>query len=55
VLALLNDGCHPAKPLLGNDLLVTSIAALGAGALTIAWPGDLVHHTIETLIGSLIS
>lgn len=55
VLALLNDGCRPAKPLLGNDLLVTSIAALGAGALTIAWPGDFVHHAIETFIGSLIS
>jgi Peptidase family M48 len=54
VLALLDVGGRPARPWLENDLLVTSIGALGALAITIAWPGDSFHHAIETLIGSLI-
>lgn len=55
VLALLDRGDRSVGPSLGNDLLTSSLAALGAVAVTLAWPGDLVHHTIETLIGSLIS
>jgi hypothetical protein len=55
VLALLDGEDRAVEPSLGNDLLTSSLAALGAVAVTIAWPGDMVHHTIETLIGSLIS
>lgn len=55
VLALLeSDGRHDTQRLLANDVLAAAIVMAGALLLTIAWPGDAVHHAIETIIGHLI-
>lgn len=39
---------------LGNDALAVTIASLGAAALTLVWPGSVLHHAIETLIGLFV-
>jgi Zn-dependent protease with chaperone function len=55
VLALIeNDEVRDTEPLLANDALAVAIVAFGALLPTIAWPGDAVHHAIETLIGHLV-
>jgi hypothetical protein len=55
VLALLDqDEASKAEPLLGNDMLAVALVALGAGTLSLAWPGGSFHHAVETLIGWFI-
>lgn len=36
---------------LANDVLSVVIPALGIVCLALVWPGDAVHHAVETLIG----
>jgi Zn-dependent protease with chaperone function len=52
VTALL-DGAPEAAPdrLLGNDVLAIALISVGAGVLTLVWPGGAFHHAVETLIG----
>jgi hypothetical protein len=54
LLLLESDGRDSGQPLLANDVLAAAIVTAGAFVLTIAWPGDAIHHAIETLIGHLI-
>lgn len=55
VLALVeSDEDRETEPLLANDALAVAIVVFGALLLTIVWPGDAVHHAIETLLGHLV-
>jgi Zn-dependent protease with chaperone function len=55
VIALLDQPeAAPGELPLGNDVLAVSLVALGAGALSLVWPGGSFHHAIETLIGWFI-
>lgn len=50
------DGLHgddSARRRLRNDALAAGIVTLGAAALAALWPGDLIHHAVETLLGWL--
>lgn len=39
---------------LGNDLLAVAVLASGAGLLALFWPGDALHHAIETAVGLFV-
>ena len=43
----------PRRPQLANDLVVVALLALAVLAVTAAWPGDFIHHAVETLLGLL--
>lgn len=51
VLALVERTERDRAARLGNDVLAILLVALGAGALTVVFPGEALHHAIETLIG----
>jgi beta-lactamase regulating signal transducer with metallopeptidase domain len=34
-----------------SDLVAVAMVTLGACLVAVAWPGDLLHHAVETLIG----
>lgn len=52
VRALLGQRDTVSAPLV-NDLLAVGIPLLGAAALMLVWPGSLVHHAAESLLGIL--
>lgn len=55
VMALLDaDPSREPGPLPGNDVLAVALVSLGVALLTLVWPGDLFHHTVETLIGLVV-
>lgn len=52
VVALLDGPERPASQRSGaNDVLSLMLPALGVIVLILVWPGDHVHHAIETVIG----
>jgi hypothetical protein len=52
VRALLGQRDTVAAPLV-NDLLAVGVPLLGAAVLMLVWPGSLVHHAAESLLGVL--
>ncbi|MEZ4222917.1 MAG: M56 family metallopeptidase [Polyangiaceae bacterium] len=46
-----SHGASRATVLHANDVLRLLLPALGVGLLVCFWPGDLLHHAIETVIG----
>jgi beta-lactamase regulating signal transducer with metallopeptidase domain len=53
VRALLSPTPQRAKPL-ANDALALGIIAVGLTLLALAWPGSLLHHAAESLLGQLV-
>jgi beta-lactamase regulating signal transducer with metallopeptidase domain len=55
VVALLDAGVADDRAeVLGNDLIAVAVLAFGAGLLTLLWPGDALHHAVETAAGLLV-
>ncbi len=52
VSALLDDE-RGARASRRNDVIAILVPALGALALVLVWPGDLLHHAVESVIGLL--
>ncbi|MCC6900050.1 MAG: M56 family metallopeptidase [Polyangiaceae bacterium] len=52
VTALLDDEQAPGSSR-RNDVIAILIPLLGVLALVTVWPGDLLHHAVETVIGFL--
>lgn len=50
VLQVLDADPRALVPL-GSDAVAFALVLLGSAVLTAAWPGDVVHHTLETAIG----
>ncbi|WP_437870166.1 M48 family metalloprotease [Sorangium sp. So ce363] len=48
------EGEDKTPPRLGNDTVAVGAGALAAALLAAVWPGDLVHHAVETLLGWLV-
>jgi hypothetical protein len=50
VRALLDDDGRSGPPL-ANDLPAVGIALCGVAALLLVWPGNMLHHAAESLLG----
>ncbi len=55
VLALLDAGDGRERgEALGNDLVAVAVLTCGAGLLALLWPGDALHHALETAAGLFV-